>query len=155
MLGILWQLHSAEPCPEDGASSRVALFTTMSLIPCKYFLGKSSTKTTDVPCEDCSGVGEGKVRTILTFLASLPDFLEEKTMEVVNGTAPAVVAHIEEITMKFYPHMFETYPNSKNYFNLAHQVTHGPDGRKAAQPFALARAIVRYVELLNSLIVMV
>lgn len=79
------------------------------------------------------------------FSASLPDVLDQKTLDVVNATAPAVVAHIEEITSKFYPHMFSTHPCTKNYFNLAHQVTHSADGEKAAQPFALAHAIVRYV----------
>jgi len=84
---------------------------------------------------------KGKAEEIM---ATLPEVLDEKTLEVVNATAAVVAGNIETITTTFYPHMFETHPVTRNYFNPAHQVvTNGET--KAAQPFALAHAIVRYV----------
>jgi nitric oxide dioxygenase len=75
--------------------------------------------------------------------ASLPDKLDQATLEVVGATAPAIAANIETITRTFYPHMFETHPCTRNYFNTAHQVVRSEDGSQGAQPFALAHAILR------------
>jgi len=83
-------------------------------------------------------------------LANFPTEIDEDTLAIIKETAPVVASNIETITLKFYPHMFETHPETKNYFNPAHQIKSGSDGSKAAQPFALAHAILRYVRHLNN-----
>ena len=81
---------------------------------------------------------------------SLPELLDQQTLDVVNKTAAAVVANIETITSQFYPYMFEKFPVTLNYFNKSHQISKCPEtGQVASQPFALAHAIVRYVGHLN------
>ncbi len=63
--------------------------------------------------------------------------------EVVQATAPVVAEHLDEITQRFYPLMFERYPQVKPLFNQAHQQNGG-------QPRALAGMILAYVQLRQS-----
>ncbi|KXS39948.1 MAG: oxidoreductase FAD-binding protein [Halomonadaceae bacterium T82-2] len=60
--------------------------------------------------------------------------------ELVAATAPVVAANLEAITSRFYPLMFERYPEVKALFNAAHQASGG-------QPRALAGSVLRYVQL--------
>lgn len=60
--------------------------------------------------------------------------------QLVAATAPVVADHLEAITARFYPLMFERYPEVKALFNAAHQATGG-------QPRALAGSVLRYVQL--------
>lgn len=47
--------------------------------------------------------------------------LSEQTIAIVKATAPAVIAHAEAITRRFYSLMFEGNPEVKAFFNQAHQ----------------------------------
>ncbi|RUR31991.1 nitric oxide dioxygenase [Vreelandella andesensis] len=59
---------------------------------------------------------------------------------LIDATAPVVAAHLTTITQRFYPLMFERYPQVKPLFNQAHQQNGG-------QPRALAGSILAYVSL--------
>ncbi len=50
---------------------------------------------------------------------------------LIDATAPVVAEHLNTITSRFYPLMFERYPDVAPLFNQTHQ-TNG------AQPQALA-----------------
>ncbi|MGE6512866.1 NO-inducible flavohemoprotein [Vreelandella aquamarina] len=63
--------------------------------------------------------------------------------EIVQATAPVVAEHLDVITQRFYPLMFERYPQVKPLFNQAHQQNGG-------QPRALAGMILAYVQLRQS-----
>lgn len=63
--------------------------------------------------------------------------------EIVQVTAPVVAEHLDVITQRFYPLMFERYPQVKPLFNQAHQQNGG-------QPRALAGMILAYVQLRQS-----
>lgn len=63
--------------------------------------------------------------------------------EIVQATAPAVAEHLNEITQRFYPLMFERYPQVTPLFNQAHQ-------KNGGQPRALAGMILAYVQLRKS-----
>lgn len=63
--------------------------------------------------------------------------------EIVQTTAPVVAEHLDAITQRFYPLMFERYPQVKPLFNQAHQQNGG-------QPRALAGMILAYVQLRHS-----
>eukprot|EP01127_Copromyxa_protea_P008614 TRINITY_DN1980_c0_g1_i1.p1 TRINITY_DN1980_c0_g1~~TRINITY_DN1980_c0_g1_i1.p1 ORF type:complete len:457 (-),score=72.67 TRINITY_DN1980_c0_g1_i1:59-1396(-) len=88
----------------------------------------------------------------LEIVATLPSELDEATMAIIGATAPVVVQNIETIAQTFYPYMLDKFPATKNYFNAAHQVSSGCPHltKEANQPFALAKAIVRYVGHLGS-----
>ncbi|GAB2791984.1 NO-inducible flavohemoprotein [Halomonas shantousis] len=59
---------------------------------------------------------------------------------IVAATAPVVAEHLDTITQRFYPLMFERYPDVKALFNASHQAS-------GAQPRALAGAVLAYVQL--------
>ena len=51
--------------------------------------------------------------------------LNPSTIKIVKATAPAVAAHAEQITRRFYTLMFAGDPQVKAFFNAAHQHTGG------------------------------
>ncbi|ALM54210.1 NO-inducible flavohemoprotein [Halomonas huangheensis] len=59
---------------------------------------------------------------------------------IIDATAPVVAEHLDAITARFYPLMFERYPAVKAIFNQSHQQDGG-------QPRALARSVLAYVGL--------
>lgn len=59
---------------------------------------------------------------------------------LIDATAPVVAQHLDAITRRFYPLMFERYPQVEPLFNRAHQ-------RDGGQPQALARSVLAYVRL--------
>ncbi|MGQ7248585.1 NO-inducible flavohemoprotein [Halomonas sp. V046] len=59
---------------------------------------------------------------------------------IIDATAPIVAEHLDAITARFYPLMFERYPEVRAVFNQAHQADGG-------QPKALARGVLAYVGL--------
>lgn len=63
--------------------------------------------------------------------------LSAQSTAVVQATAGVVSAHIDEITRRFYPHMFEAHPELMNTFNMANQAI-------GDQPRALAASVVAY-----------
>ncbi|SEK75482.1 NO-inducible flavohemoprotein [Halomonas daqiaonensis] len=66
--------------------------------------------------------------------------LTQEQERLIEATAPVVAEHLDAITQRFYPLMFERYPQVKPLFNQAHQ----QDGD---QPRALAGAVLAYVGL--------
>ena len=60
--------------------------------------------------------------------------------QVIAATAPVVAEHLDAITQRFYPLMFDRYPEVKSLFNQTHQQNGG-------QPKALAGAILAYVQV--------
>ncbi|GHC27874.1 NO-inducible flavohemoprotein [Aidingimonas halophila] len=66
--------------------------------------------------------------------------LTKEQERVIEATAPVVAEHLNTITQRFYPLMFERYPEVKPLFNQAHQVNGG-------QPRALAGSVLAYVQL--------
>jgi nitric oxide dioxygenase len=70
--------------------------------------------------------------------------LTEQTIAIVKATAPAVAAHAEEITRRFYTLMFAGNPEVLAYFNPAHQHSGG-------QQRALAGAICAYAANIDNL----
>lgn len=70
--------------------------------------------------------------------------LSERTIEIVKATAPAVAAHAEAITRRFYTLMFAGNPEVQAYFNPAHQHSGG-------QQRALAGAICAYAANIDNL----
>ncbi len=70
--------------------------------------------------------------------------LTDQTIRIVKETAPAVAAHAEAITRRFYALMFEGHPEVKAYFNQAHQHSGG-------QQRALAGAICAYAANIDNL----
>lgn len=70
--------------------------------------------------------------------------LTEQTIRIVKETAPAVAAHAEAITRRFYALMFAGHPEVKAYFNQAHQHSGG-------QQRALAGAICAYAANIDNL----
>lgn len=70
--------------------------------------------------------------------------LSEKTIQIVKTTAPAVAAHAESITRRFYTLMFSGNPEVQVYFNPAHQHSGG-------QQKALAGAICAYAANIDNL----
>jgi nitric oxide dioxygenase len=63
--------------------------------------------------------------------------LSAQTQRIVTETAPAVAAHAEAITRRFYVRMFAGNPEVQAYFNAAHQ-------HAGSQQRALAGAICAY-----------
>src|SRR5687767_1094595 len=70
--------------------------------------------------------------------------LTERTIQIVKATAPAVAQHAEAITRRFYTLMFQGNPETKAFFNPAHQHTGG-------QQRALAGAICAYAANIDNL----
>lgn len=70
--------------------------------------------------------------------------LTDQTIRIVKETAPAVAAHAEAITRRFYALMFAGNPEVKAYFNQAHQHSGG-------QQRALAGAICAYAANIDNL----
>ncbi|WP_024950690.1 globin domain-containing protein [Cobetia crustatorum] len=58
--------------------------------------------------------------------------------DLIAATAPVVAEHLNTITARFYPLMFERYPEVKPLFNQTHQSSGG-------QARALAGAVLAYV----------
>lgn len=59
---------------------------------------------------------------------------------IIDSTAPAVAEHLDTITTRFYPLMFDRYPQVAPLFNQTHQ-------QNGQQPRALARMVLAYVQL--------
>jgi len=70
--------------------------------------------------------------------------LSQSTIDIVKATAPAVGAHAEQITRRFYTLMFEGNPEVMAYFNPAHQA-------EGTQQRALAGAICAYAANIDNL----
>ncbi|MCM0676100.1 globin domain-containing protein [Micromonospora phytophila] len=68
--------------------------------------------------------------------------LSESSAAVVTATLPAVQAHGEAITGRFYQRMFDAHPELLDIFNRGNQAT-------GAQRAALAGAVVAYAEHLT------
>ncbi|NWN81931.1 MAG: nitric oxide dioxygenase [Halomonas sp.] len=66
--------------------------------------------------------------------------LSQEQEHLIATTAPVVAEHLDAITQRFYPLLFQRYPQVKPLFNQAHQVDGG-------QPRALAAAVLAYVQL--------
>ncbi len=66
--------------------------------------------------------------------------LTQEQERLIEATAPVVAEHLEAITQRFYPLMFDRYPEVKPLFNQAHQADGG-------QPRVLAAAVLAYVRL--------
>ncbi|KPA78298.1 bifunctional nitric oxide dioxygenase/dihydropteridine reductase 2 [Leptomonas pyrrhocoris] len=70
--------------------------------------------------------------------------LAEKTIQVVEATAPAVAAVGPQLAASFYKRMFTNNPELKDVFIMAHQ-------RNLAQPTALFNSVVAYATHLRDL----
>ncbi|XOZ34519.1 NO-inducible flavohemoprotein [Halomonadaceae bacterium KBTZ08] len=66
--------------------------------------------------------------------------LSPEQEQIIQDTAPVVAEHLETITARFYPLMFERYPDVNALFNASHQAS----GNQAR---ALAGAVLQYVQL--------
>lgn len=73
--------------------------------------------------------------------------LSQQTIGIVKATAPAVIAHAEAITRRFYTLMFEGNPEVRAFFNQAHQ-------HSGTQQRALAGAICAYAANIDNLSVL-
>lgn len=67
----------------------------------------------------------------------MPAQLSPESKAVVEATAGVVAEHAEEITRRFYPHMFAAHPELLDIFNTANQAV-------GEQPKALAASVVAY-----------
>jgi nitric oxide dioxygenase len=75
--------------------------------------------------------------------APSPSLLSDKSLGVVQATAPVVAAHADEITAHFYPRMFAAHPELLRVFNQGNQAT-------GEQSKALASSVVAYaVQLID------
>lgn len=70
--------------------------------------------------------------------------LQPETIATVKATVPALQAHGDEITTRFYKMLFSKYPEVKAYFNQAHQA-------QGTQPKALANSVLAYAENIDRL----
>ncbi|MBZ9566768.1 NO-inducible flavohemoprotein [Modicisalibacter tunisiensis] len=66
--------------------------------------------------------------------------LTDQQESLIEATAPVVAEHLDAITKRFYPLMFERYPEVAPLFNQAHQADGG-------QPRVLASAVLAYVQM--------
>ncbi len=73
--------------------------------------------------------------------------LSENTIKVIQAITPAVAAHADTITCKFYQRMFAGNPEVKTFFNQAHQ-------QSGQQPAALAGAVCAYFAHIDNLSVL-
>ena len=70
--------------------------------------------------------------------------LDQKTIEIIKSTVPALKAHGLDITTKFYKNMFEQNPEVKSLFNMDKQ-------ESGEQPKALAMSILAAAENIDNL----
>jgi nitric oxide dioxygenase len=76
--------------------------------------------------------------------------LSAKTIEIVQATVPALVAHGETLTRHFYRRMFAGDPQVKAFFNPAHQHSGGQQRALAAAVCAYAQNIENPAALLGA-----
>lgn len=70
--------------------------------------------------------------------------LSPETIAVVKATVPALRAHGLEITTRMYQHLFQNE-------DIKHLFDQGRHGENAAQPKALANAVLKYAENIDNL----
>lgn len=70
--------------------------------------------------------------------------LDQKTIEIVKSTVPALKEHGLEITTKFYNNMFEKNPEIKELFNMDRQAS-------GEQPKALAMTVLAAAQNIDNL----
>ena len=70
--------------------------------------------------------------------------LDQKTIELVKATVPALREHGLTITKTFYKNMFEKSPEIKPFFNMENQAT-------GKQPKALAMTVLAAAENIENL----
>lgn len=70
--------------------------------------------------------------------------LDQKTIELVKSTVPALKQHGTTVTQTFYKNMFEQNPEVKPMFNMAKQAS-------GAQPKALAMAVLAAAQNIDNL----
>lgn len=70
--------------------------------------------------------------------------LDQKTIDIVKSTVPALKSHGLDITKTFYKNMFEQDPQVKPMFNMARQAS-------GEQPKALAMSILASAENIDNL----
>lgn len=70
--------------------------------------------------------------------------LDQKTMDIIKATVPALREHGVTITTRFYERMFEKNPEVAPLFNMARQ-------RNGEQPKALAMAVLGAAENIENL----
>ena len=70
--------------------------------------------------------------------------LDQKTIEIIKSTVPALKAHGLDITKTFYNNMFEKNPEIKSLFNMDRQAS-------GEQPKALAMSILAAAENIDNL----
>lgn len=70
--------------------------------------------------------------------------LNQKTIEIIKSTIPALEAHGVEITTKFYELMFLNNPEVKPMFDMARQ-------ESGKQPFALAQVVLAAAKNIDNL----
>lgn len=70
--------------------------------------------------------------------------LDQKTIEIIKSTVPALKAHGLDITTKFYKNMFEQNPEVKSLFNMDKQ-------ESGEQPKALAMSILAAAQNIDNL----
>ena|SRR5258706_14276738 len=64
--------------------------------------------------------------------------LTQRTKDIVKATAPVLAEYGYPIIQRFYQRLFDTHPELKNVFSMAHQ--------EGQQLQALARAVYAYAE---------
>ena len=70
--------------------------------------------------------------------------LDQKTIDIIKSTVPALKAHGLEITKTFYKNMFENNPEIKALFNMEKQAS-------GEQPKALAMSILAAAQNIDNL----
>ncbi|MGL5379538.1 globin domain-containing protein [Clostridium sp.] len=70
--------------------------------------------------------------------------LNEKTIEIIKSTVPALETHGVAITTKFYELMFANNPEVKPMFDMARQ-------ESGKQPFALAQVVLAAAKNIDNL----
>lgn len=70
--------------------------------------------------------------------------LDQKTIDIIKSTVPALKTHGVEITKTFYKNMFEQNPEVKSLFNMDKQVS-------GEQPKALAMSILAAAQNIDNL----
>lgn len=70
--------------------------------------------------------------------------LDQKTIDIVKSTVPALQAHGIEITTTFYKNLFENNPEMKPLFNMDRQTS-------GEQPKALAMAVLAAAQNIDNL----
>lgn len=70
--------------------------------------------------------------------------LDQKTIDIIKSTVPALKTHGVEITKTFYKNMFEQNPEVKSLFNMEKQAS-------GEQPKALAMSILAAAQNIDNL----